>query len=63
MKDNFWKKVAQKKPFFVLAPMADVTDMAFRRIITKIRQAGRALDRIRQRRMASAHPEGRRTSP
>ena len=35
MKDNFWKKVADKKPFFVLAPMADVTDMAFRRIITK----------------------------
>lgn len=28
---NFWKKL--KKPFFVLAPMADVTDAAFRRII------------------------------
>lgn len=35
MKDNFWKKVSEKKPFFVLAPMADVTDMAFRRIIAK----------------------------
>ncbi len=30
---NFWEKL--KKPFFVLAPMADVTDAAFRRIITK----------------------------
>jgi nifR3 family TIM-barrel protein len=30
---NFWKKI--KKPFFCLAPMADVTDPAFRRIITK----------------------------
>lgn len=30
---GFWKKL--KKPFFVLAPMADVTDAAFRRIITK----------------------------
>lgn len=28
---NFWKQL--KKPFFVLAPMADVTDMAFRQII------------------------------
>ena len=35
MKDNFWKKVAKKKPFFVLAPMADVTDPAMRRIIAK----------------------------
>ncbi|MEN9647254.1 MAG: hypothetical protein RLY57_58 [Candidatus Parcubacteria bacterium] len=30
---NFWKDL--KKPFFVLAPMADVTDVAFRRIIAK----------------------------
>lgn len=30
---NFWQGL--KKPFFVLAPMADVTDAAFRRIITK----------------------------
>jgi len=35
MKENFWSKVSKKKPFFVLAPMADVTDMAFRRIIAK----------------------------
>lgn len=33
MEYGFWKKL--KKPFFVLAPMADVTDVAFRRIITK----------------------------
>lgn len=31
--NNFWQGL--KKPFFVLAPMADVTDAAFRRIITK----------------------------
>ncbi len=30
---NFWQKL--KNPFFVLAPMADVTDAAFRRIIAK----------------------------
>ena len=35
---NFWEKLmalrrAQDKPFFILAPMADVTDMAFRQII------------------------------
>lgn len=30
---NFWKKL--KTPFFVLAPMADVTDAAFRQVITK----------------------------
>jgi len=28
---NFWKQL--KTPFFVLAPMADVTDMAFRQIV------------------------------
>ncbi len=37
---NFWHKLKQYrhetgKPFFVLAPMADVTDAAFRRIIAK----------------------------
>jgi len=30
---SFWNEL--EKPFFVLAPMADVTDAAFRRIITK----------------------------
>lgn len=30
---NFWQKL--KPPFFVLAPMADVTDVAFRRMIAK----------------------------
>jgi len=30
---NFWEKLP--KPFFCLAPMADVTDAAFRRVITK----------------------------
>ena len=30
---TFWNNL--KKPFFVLAPMADVTDPAFRRIVTK----------------------------
>lgn len=37
---NFWEKLKEQrketgKPFFVLAPMADVTDSAFRRIIAK----------------------------
>jgi len=31
--NNFWKKL--HKPFFCLAPMADVTDAAFRRIVCK----------------------------
>lgn len=30
---NFWKKL--KKPFFCLAPMADVTDVSFRSILAK----------------------------
>jgi tRNA-dihydrouridine synthase B len=33
MSKNFWEKL--KKPFFALAPMADVTDAPFRRIIAK----------------------------
>ena len=33
MKKNFWTQV--NKPLFVLAPMADVTDVAFRTIINK----------------------------
>src|SRR3954464_4682863 len=34
---NFWKKIkeTEEKPIMVLAPMADVTDPAFRRIIAK----------------------------
>ena len=31
--ENFWQKLP--KPFFVLAPMADVTDAAFRQIVAK----------------------------
>lgn len=30
---NFWKKL--KKPFYCLAPMSDVTDIAFRRMLAK----------------------------
>jgi len=33
MKKNFWQKI--KKPFYCLAPMADVTDIAFRTMLTK----------------------------
>lgn len=36
MNYGFWNKLA--KPFFVLAPMAGVTDMVFRQIITKYGQ-------------------------
>ncbi|MFA6177481.1 MAG: tRNA-dihydrouridine synthase [Candidatus Paceibacterota bacterium] len=32
-KDNFWKNL--QKPFFCLAPMSDVTDIAFRSILAK----------------------------
>jgi nifR3 family TIM-barrel protein len=36
MKKNFWEKLAEKKkPFFVLAPMADVTDLAQRQMLVK----------------------------
>lgn len=35
---NFWQKL--KKPFFALAPMADVTDAAFREIIVKYSRHG-----------------------
>lgn len=36
MKKNFWEKLATtKKPFFVLAPMADVTDLAQRQVLVK----------------------------
>lgn len=34
MKKGFWEKL--HKPFFVLAPMADVTDAAFRRLISSV---------------------------
>lgn len=35
---NFWKEL--KKPFFVMAPMADVTDVVFRSIIAKYSKHG-----------------------
>ena len=31
MKENFWKKL--NKPFFILAPMEDVTDIVFRKVV------------------------------
>ncbi|MFA6397671.1 MAG: tRNA-dihydrouridine synthase [Candidatus Paceibacterota bacterium] len=38
---GFWKNLAEeKKPFFCLAPMADVTDAAFRQIIAKYSKHG-----------------------
>ncbi|MDQ5901554.1 MAG: hypothetical protein QG580_269 [Patescibacteria group bacterium] len=38
---GFWEKLSlNKKPFFVLAPMADVTDIAFRKIIAKYSRHG-----------------------
>ena len=36
MKENFWKELP--KPFFILAPMEDVTDVVFRHVIS---EAGR----------------------
>ncbi len=35
-KNNFWQKI--KRPFFCLAPMADVTDIAFRTMFVKYRR-------------------------
>ncbi len=36
MKNNFWLKLKESRlPFFALAPMADVTDIAFRQMIVK----------------------------
>jgi len=38
MTQEFWGKL--KKPFFIMAPMADVTDAAFRRLIAKYSNHG-----------------------
>ncbi len=37
---GFWEVVKSKKPFFVLAPMADVTDISFRLAVTKYSRKG-----------------------
>ena len=39
MTQGFWGKL--KKPFFIMAPMADVTDAAFRRLIAKYSNHGK----------------------
>jgi nifR3 family TIM-barrel protein len=39
MTQGFWGKL--KKPFFIMAPMADVTDAAFRRLIVKYSDHGK----------------------
>lgn len=41
---GFWEKL--KKPFFCLAPMSDVTDIAFRRILAKYSKNRENRDRI-----------------
>ena len=38
---NIWEKVIKNKPFFCLAPMADVTDIAFRQIIARYSKHGK----------------------
>lgn len=38
---GIWKKISKKNPFFCLAPMADVTDIAFRQIISKYSKHGK----------------------
>lgn len=41
MSNGFWEKFNNSdKPFFVLAPMADVTDVAFRQIVAKYSRHG-----------------------
>ncbi len=37
---GFWEKLREKRPFFVMAPLADVTDCAFRQIIAKYSRHG-----------------------
>ena len=39
MSKNFWQTL--KKPFFTIAPMADVTDIVFRKMIVKYSEAGK----------------------
>lgn len=41
---NFWKEL--KKPFYCLAPMSDVTDVAFRRVIAKYSKNRENRDRV-----------------
>ena len=33
MKDNFWRDLP--RPFFILAPMEDVTDVVFRHVVSE----------------------------
>src|SRR3989344_200451 len=64
MASNFWEKLP--KPFFILAPMADVTDPAFRQIIAKYGKLARPLagPDVLYTEFVSAdglvHPEGRK---
>jgi nifR3 family TIM-barrel protein len=59
--NNFWEKL--EKPFFVLAPLANVTDAAFRRTIAKYsKPAGPAVfytEFVSADGLALANPEGR----
>ena len=41
MRENFWKKIAKRKTFFTLAPMSDVTDIAFRQMIARKSRHGK----------------------
>jgi tRNA-dihydrouridine synthase len=40
MNYGFWDKLRQVKPFFALAPMADVTDVSFRQAVVKYSRKG-----------------------
>ncbi len=46
MADNFWAELP--KPFFVLAPMEDVTDVVFRHVV---REAGARMSFLRSSRI------------
>lgn len=56
MKENFWKELP--KPFFILAPMEDVTDVVFRHVIS---EAGRPDVFFTEftNTVSYCHPEGR----
>lgn len=40
MNYGFWETLRHKKPFFALAPMADVTDVSFRQAVVKFSRKG-----------------------
>lgn len=49
MKDNFWRELP--RPFFILAPMEDVTDVVFRHVVSAAARPDVFLRSLRIRRV------------